>query len=304
MRGLISALTLMLLLVGWSLTARAEAPAKQTTVIAKPALWQVTVPGKPGTLVLLGTIHLLPAHIRWVDTPAVAQAISRADRLVLELTPDEMANPAMQKEAARLGLAEDGKGLSSYLPVDVLERTNTLAVAAGLPSGMAEMFKPWMLSLVLAVDAAQKAGLDPDKGVDKVLGDAFAAKRKPIIGLESGLQQIRFFAGMSDKVAVAMLTETLDELENAPAFFRDMATAWARGDEAALADRFLASLKETPEAYKVLMVDRNKAWLPKLDTQLSAKGTTLVAVGAGHVVGEDGLVALLRAKGYTLTRIQ
>jgi len=83
-----------------------------------------------------------------------------------------------------------------------------------------------------------------------------------------------------------------------------MAAAWSRGDADALAKVINEDVDRVPAARKAIITDRNRRWSAWIKMRMDQPGTVLMAVGAGHLVGDDGVPAMLRADGYRVTRVQ
>jgi uncharacterized protein YbaP (TraB family) len=119
-------------------------------------------------------------------------------------------------------------------------------------------------------------------------------------GLETIEFQISRFDEMSMEEQDRMLASTLRELETEKAAVATLADAWKAGDAPTVERIVLQELRKEPRMYQRLLVDRNRDWLPKIEALFARKGRAFVVVGAAHLVGGDGLLALLRAKGYTV----
>jgi uncharacterized protein YbaP (TraB family) len=100
-----------------------------------------------------------------------------------------------------------------------------------------------------------------------------------------------------------LLVETLKELETQKSAVTQLADAWKAGDAPAIEKIVLQDLKSDARLYQRMLVDRNRDWLPKLEA-LTARGRrAFVVVGAAHLVGPDGLLEMLKAKGYTIEQL-
>ena len=100
-----------------------------------------------------------------------------------------------------------------------------------------------------------------------------------------------------------MLASTLNELETQKASVTKLADAWKAGDAPTVERIVLQDLRQEPRMYQRLLVDRNRAWLPQILALFARSGRAFVVVGAAHLVGPDGLLALLRAKGYAVEQL-
>jgi uncharacterized protein YbaP (TraB family) len=117
-------------------------------------------------------------------------------------------------------------------------------------------------------------------------------------------QQLGFFSGLDEETQRAFLREAIEEAEEGPAMIREMTTAWERGDLDTLERSVVDDTREEyPDVYEALFVRRNNAWMEVLVRELNGSGVDFVAVGAGHLLGPDGLVAQLRRRGYTVERV-
>jgi uncharacterized protein len=97
-----------------------------------------------------------------------------------------------------------------------------------------------------------------------------------------------------------MLADTLKNLDTEKANVNKLADAWQAGDLLAVERIVLQDLKQDPQMYQRLLVERNRNWLPKLEALFARRGHAFVVVGAAHLVGPDGLLAMLKAKGYSV----
>ena len=173
----------------------------------------------------------------------------------------------------------------------------------GLPLAPLQMFKPWALALTLQGLEWQKAGFDPELGLDKHFYDRAKKANLAVQGLETLAFQIGQFDGLSMPLQDRMLSETLKEMETTQDAVGELARAWKAGDAPAIEQIVLRDLKSEPQMYQRLLVDRNRTWLPKIELLFARPKPAFVVVGAAHLVGGDGLLQMLRAKGYTVTQL-
>jgi uncharacterized protein YbaP (TraB family) len=163
--------------------------------------------------------------------------------------------------------------------------------------------RPWLVSVTLSVLPMIQAGYDPSKGVESLLQADAKAAGKPVNGLETLEQQIRFFADLPQPVEVGLLRSTLDDVSEGPAQLDKLVDAWSSGDQARLESAFLGEMKgKYPEVYKVIIAQRNADWARQLKAKLDGKGVAFVAVGAGHLVGPDSVQAELAKLGVKAER--
>jgi uncharacterized protein len=172
------------------------------------------------------------------------------------------------------------------------------AASLGLPPEPLMRFKPWALSLTLLALEWQTAGFDANLGLDKHFYDRAQDEGKAVEGLETTEYQISRFDGMSMAQQDELLATTLRGLDDEKANVSRLALAWKTGDAPAIERLVLQDLKDDPLMYQRLLVERNRNWLPKLESLFGRSGRAFVVVGAAHLVGPDGLLSMLKAKGY------
>ncbi len=252
---------------------------------------------------MLGTFHLLPKDIQW-KTQLFDKKAKKAKLYVFELTQTELTNPASQQLILSQGMLPEGQQLQNIIGPELFAKVAAAGPKVGLPGEALNRMRPWLAAVLLSSQAAKIAGFEPGLGVDSVL-QAQAAKRKlPTEGLETMAEQVTALSALDSDGAYQMLEETAKELADAKQVFAKMLDAWASGDAADLEAAFLQDMTTFPKAYDALLIQRNLRWLPKFEALLQTGQPVLVAVGAGHLVGPDGMVALLRAKGFKVTPVQ
>lgn len=277
--------------------------ASAAPALAQPAMWAVK--DADSTIYLLGTVHLLKPETQW-KTPLLEKAIGASEALWLELPttdPNAMAGEMMML-VTRYGLAP-AKPLSKSLTPAEMKTLDEAARVAGLSGAQLNVFRPWFAALTISNAAMTRAGYDPASGVDSKIEAAFKARGIKPTGLETAEEQIKVFAGMSYDDELAYLRETMAEYENASTELDTMVAQWSHADLAGLEKTFVTDMKtESPDLYAALLTSRNANWAAKIEQMLAGKGVTFIAVGAGHLIGEDSVLAMLAAKGIPSERVQ
>jgi len=252
-------------------------------------------------LYLGGTIHVLgdddyPLPVEFDD------AYAGADRVVLETDPDLLSTPGAQQQLLSKMMYQDGTTLPDYLSRSTWRRLEQYSAERGIPLESLRIFKPGMLVITLTVAELQRLGM-MGTGVDQHFANAASADGKPLGKLESVERQIDFLSRLGEEDPDATIRYTLRDLARLPSLFRSIKRHWRSGNLDGLNQDSLAPLKlEFPAVYDMLLVQRNRDWLPKIEKMLGSPEVELVLVGALHLVGEDGLLALLRSKNYSVTR--
>jgi uncharacterized protein len=265
---------------------------------ARSFLWKVT--GKNGGVVYLaGSVHMLtPAH--YPLAPAFDAAYKDSDLLVEELDMAELLAPTTQMAFLSKGMLSSDQSLDKLVSPATLALVNKALADLGPAGEMLKKFKPWLLAMTLEQLEMQKAGYDASLGLDKHFYDRAQENNKSVQGLETAEYQISRFEGLTMEQQDHLLAETLKQLETEKTSITRLLDAWKSGDAPTVEKIVLADLKNDPVLYQRLLVERNRNWLPKIDDLFARKGRAFVVVGAAHIVGPDGLLSMLKGKGYTI----
>jgi uncharacterized protein len=264
-------------------------------VLAAPQAWVVR--DGDTEITLFGTIHALPKSTDWLS-PAVAARLDAADTLVLEaILPDDPQ--VLMPLIAEIGMPPGLKPLAERVPAAAVPKLTAAAVAAGVPMAALDRMESWLAAVTLGDAALEGLGVNAAAGAEAQLTARAKAQRKPIIGLETAEQQLRFFDGLPQADQTAMLLATLDDVADAKTDMTRMVALWQAGDVEAIAQDFDTDMRATPLLRQRLLVARNINWANWLTAVMQRPGKLFVAVGAGHMGGPDGLLAQLRARGLT-----
>ena len=272
-----------------------------------PLLWKVT--GGEGTLYLLGSFHFLTPE----DYPLsadVAEAVSAASEVVFELAPGELQSPTLALQMMQAGLRSDGSRLDDELEPDTAQalqrwasRNAAALRSAGGPAGL-QLLEPWFVSLLVTTTELSGVGFQARLGMDVQIARQAEAAGTPTTGLETAQQQIGFLDGMGRLEQTQMLEDALEQADSGPGPLQALHDTWRSGDADVLWQEMGVDMHARfPALYARINAGRNTEWLPKLEQMLAQPGEILVVVGALHLVGPDGVVERLTAKGYTVERI-
>jgi len=274
-----------------------------TPALAQPAFW--VVKDADSTIYLLGTVHLLKPETVW-KTDKLLAAMNEAKQLWLELPttdPQAMA-PEMMQLVVKYGMSP-GVPLSKDLTPDEMKTLDQAAQVAGLTASQLNVFRPWFAALTISNAAMVRAGYDPLSGVDMNVEAIFKARGIKPNGLENAEQQIKVFASMTREQELEYLRTTMEEYEKASTELDQMVEQWSHGDLAGLEQMFVTDMKtETPDLYEALLLNRNANWVMQIQEMLKGKGVIFIAVGAGHLIGPDSVLSMLKAKGIASERVQ
>jgi uncharacterized protein YbaP (TraB family) len=262
---------------------------------AKPPIWIVRSP--KATLVLFGSVHLLPGGLDWRPA-ALDDAVAKASELWFELPIDPATeNLAAQAALARGALPKDRR-LSALLTPVQSARLEQAAAALNCPPPALDRMQPWMADLTLSVADDVRGGADASDGVEAQL-QALAPPSVTRRAFETATQQIGFLAGAPLSDQVASLNATVDEIDDDPGSYLRIVGEWMSGDIAGLLrDAVDPVARASPRLYDRLISQRNRRWARILGARLGSPGQVVVVVGVGHLIGPAGVPALLRAQGF------
>ena len=266
----------------------------------KHFLWKVEAP-TGATAYLLGSLHVL-ASDSYPLPAAIDKAFAESKTLVEEVDLDEMSDPMAMMAALATAMLGDGKTLDQVVDPATYAEVKKRAEGVGLPMLALDRMKPWLVAVTLMAPTLQAAGYKPEFGVDRHFFDRAKEKGLKRQALETIAYQLDRFDSMPLPLQEALLKATIDDLDTQVTGVKEMVRAWSAGDLAAVEQLTLTSFKQSPELYRRLLVERNANWVPHVEKCLSDNAGCFVVVGAAHLVGRDGLPALLAAKGLKVTQ--
>lgn len=261
---------------------------------AEPPVW--TVRDSDSTVVLFGSVHVLPADLDW-RPDALDAALLKADDLWFE-TPVDDANAAEAARAAQAkGYLPAGQSLSALLSPQGRARLERISGRLGISPAGVDRLAPWYADVTLGIVTLMRQGATVATGVERTLADAAPGATRR--SFETSTQQIAFFADAPLADQLASLEDTLKQLDEDPAFYDRLIDAWAEGDTGAIEDLGLTPMKQVSvHLYDQLIVRRNRRWAEAITERMKGSGETVIVVGVGHLVGPDSVPALLRARGF------
>lgn len=268
--------------------------------VATPPMWRIA--DEDTEIILVGTFHILPPDVQW-RSPALGKAIDSADELWFEA---EVDTRTAQAEVVRIlksqGFLTNG-ALSALLADKDSAKLQEVASSLGLPFAAVDKMRPWQAFLVLSVQLIQSKGFDPSAGLENQLLTEGRARGREFVFLETVQQQLGFFTSLKPAVEKSLLELTLRDWDKQAEEFDRLFAAWKSGDAAAIDEIMNKSMREeAPEVYAVLLKKRNEEWTARIKAGLDTPGRKLIAVGAAHLAGVDGVPAMLEAAGVPAPR--
>lgn len=278
-----------------------EAPATpqpRRRAVERPFLYAVRNTEQPSYL--FGTVHVGVSLEEALPGQAF-EALANPRIVLVEIDPATVS-PQQLADAARV--PRRGPTLDRLLPSllwhDLTEELSGVMAAEGL-----KQMRPWFAMMMLMQQrvAVMHDGAPPEAMDLSIV--RYAREQGIEVGaLERLRDQLQALGGVPDEQMLQMLQEMLEDPEAAQQKLVDMLEAYRQGDELRLAQLVFdpAEVARAPEMYERLFTRRNAAWMPRLERELEAGGA-FVAVGVGHLLGDDGLVAQLRERGFPVERV-
>ncbi len=263
---------------------------------ARPALW--TVEAGAGRMYLLGSIHLLPPETQW-QTPEIRAALAASQVFVFE-APIHDANDAMARFVERHGRLK-GERLRDLIGRDAHDKVSKAAWKVQYPPRLLERLRPWLAAIHLELHASLRLGSSPHYGVDHVIEQMATKRQMRTAYLETVDEQLSNFLKLSRNEEIAYLNATAAGILTKPDGPRELLEAWAAGDVGRLEFLIDEGLAEVPQLKALLLTARNRKWMNAVEGMLETGETHFVTVGAAHLVGRDGLIGMLRARGYKVS---
>lgn len=274
------------------------AQSRQSAQSPKHMLFRVAGP-KGATLYLLGSVHLLTPEAG--KLPAVVDsAFAHARTIAFETSLDT----AMLNAQDLLGRAQysGGATLRTSLTRPAVARLDTILQGYGLSVDQLNGFKPWFVTVMLSQLAMQRANFQADYGVDIQLNARAHAAHKSVVGLEPVEYQFGLFDKMSPADQETMVLQS-EPPDSAIAELTRIKDAWVVGDTASLDSIVNRPTPGSERLLDELVTQRNRNWLPKLEAFLGGSDDVLVVVGAAHLLGKQGLIDMLRSRGYRIEQL-
>ncbi len=266
---------------------------------ARHSLWKVE--GKASVVYLMGSVHALKPE-NYPLPQEMEAAFTNSPIAVFEADISALEEMGTQLKILSKSSLPGGETLATQLSPPIYARFTNQLQETGMPLFMFDRFKPSIAAMSLALLEFKKLGLDPEYGLDKRLYGRARKEHKTIVPLETVDFQINMITDFTKEEGELLMKTTLEELSTMKKELADLIKAWQTGDAEKL-DRLLNDAsREAPAIFKRLVTDRNQRWLPKIEEWLRGDKNAVVIVGAGHLVGKDGVVELLRQKGLKVTQ--
>ncbi len=248
---------------------------------------------------LIGTLHA--ATESFYPLPAeIDAAFADAEVLVLEVDITRVDQAEVARIARERGRIPGRHTLRDMVSPDGWTKVAQWSHRLGVPESNITRLQPWLAAITLIALEMRRIGFAPELGMERHLAERAVAHSKPIVELESLRGQLEMLAGLSEPTQVAFLEQSLTSTEDFAESVDRILQRWTAGDAEEMAAILSESFDGHEELYDVLMRSRNHRWLPEVEAMIASGRVHFVAVGSLHLVGDDGLVELLRGRGYSV----
>lgn len=288
-------------LAALGLFAAAAAPTPAAARSSGPALWQIK--DKDTTVYLFGTIHLLPQNSRW-RTPKFDQAVQGSQSLVVETLIDASNPKELQGLMSAMGFSSGLPPIASRVDPSKRALLEASIAKSGVPRQMFDRMESWAAAFTLLSVQFQTIGVEGEQGVESVLRKSFSDAGKQVGQLETNAEQLSFFDRLPEAAQRMLLEGAIENPTEARGKFGGMLKSWLEGDVNAIGKTFNQDLSSSPELRAALLTRRNYNWSQWIERRMAQPGTVMVAVGAGHLAGQESVQRFLESRGYKVKRLQ
>jgi uncharacterized protein YbaP (TraB family) len=275
-----------------------------------PLLWKIERAGRP-TSYLFGTVHLTDERVTKLS-PAVEQALSQSKTVALEVSDiSEKATATVIAQSAPLVMFTDGRRLDGLLSGTEYDTVKRIISRSGMPSDLAALFKPWIVTMIMSVSDCERTSIQQGARVlDMKIAEVGKARGLQVVGLETIPEQLQALAAVPEPQQLDMLRASLkfadrtnDMMETLVQLYLERKISAALPFQIAIAKQVGIGNEAFAGFQEKLLTERNIKMRTTAEPLLE-QGGVFIAIGALHLPGKQGLVALLREAGYTVTPIE
>jgi len=267
----------------------------------KSFLWKIQ--SQTNKVYVLGSLHLAKKEVYPLNQK-IENAFDQSDFLVVEANVNDIKKIDIQK-IMESAFYPANDTLEKHVSLETFEGVKKETGGLGIPFELINKQKPWFLAMTLVSLESIKLGLDPNLGIDKYFLSKVEEKKK-ILELESLDYQISLLSGFSDKDQELFLIYTLKDLDIMEQEVSQLVQAWISGDTKSMESILTRSVSEDKRLstiFEKLIFERNRRMVSKIEDFLRTKETYFVIVGAGHLLGSQGIVEILKEKGYLVEQL-
>lgn len=266
----------------------------------KSFLWELR--SETGLAYLLGSLHL-GTEMLFPLAPKIEEAYEKSSVLVVEANTLVIDEGEMEQIIMQNAFNPNLAGIDRFLSeTEYTMLVNKLA-EYNIPMEEMAVFRPWFLATLVSTLEIMKLGFNPDFGIDLYFLQK-ATGEKNIWELESAEFQITMLSSLPPELERLYLVDALTG--NVEETLSQLVEAWKRGDTGLMEELIFSPLTEEPDYYRLyekIFFQRNRQMASKIEEYLHSTEICFVVVGSGHLVGEEGIVELLRDRGYEVRQL-
>jgi uncharacterized protein YbaP (TraB family) len=246
-----------------------------------------------------GTIHILGESDYPLPT-AFDKAYGKSDTLVFETDIQKSRDPEFTKAFLAKMVYSDNRTLQQLIEPDTFQDFKIFTADRGIPVEAMNKFKPGLVLITLTMIEVERLGVS-GTGVDEFYYVKAGKDNKRMLYLESLEEQVSFVENLGKGNENELIAYILKDLENLPSLLNVMKTSWKTGDNQTFDKAVIAPLKKDfPDLYQSIIVQRNLNWLPRIKAMAATPEVEFILVGAAHLAGKNGLLALFRKQGFLI----
>jgi len=280
------------------LGAAAPNPVSENKVTS---VFMWSVQGPKAKAFLLGSLHVFSKDSYPLDT-RIEKAYRACTRVVFEADLGSASTEEIKQKMLNLGTYHDNMTLLKSVTPKTFARLKKHLDIDGLALERFSRFKPWLASIAIATEEYKRLGYTAEYSLDYHFISKTLKDKKDLIFLETACQQLDLLTNTFQGRDEDLLKQTLEELDVMEKSSDEIKRAWKIGDSTRIESFTNRSLNDYPEIREKLFTDRNKTWVARISMLLNQKGNTFIVLGAGHLVGQNGVLDLLKARGFTITQ--
>ncbi|UCE98179.1 MAG: TraB/GumN family protein [Dehalococcoidia bacterium] len=272
----------------------------QTKSFTKSFLWEVS--SDVNTIYILGSVHVAEANIYPLND-VIEDAYDQSAIIVAEIDITNISEEELGMLLMEKGMYPAGESLETHISSELYSRVSERILEldpTGFLLSYANVFEPWVVAVTITDFDYMQLGYDAEYGIDLYFLEKANTDGKQVLEFESAEFQLGLFDSLSDEIQIMMLEDAIDNPVT-KAEMEDLFTAWNTGDASTMELLVFEGIEEHPEyqrLYNKIIDDRNFLMVEKIETYLQGNVIHFVVVGAGHLVGDNGIINLLDEKGY------
>ncbi len=276
--------------------------AKKTDQTPKKGFfWKLNINQKH--IYFLGSSHLASENFYPLNSQ-IMSAFEKSDYLVVEVDIRKQNTIDIRKYIIESGTYSNEDTLTTKLPKKIYKNLLEEADKIGISEDFIKNKKPWLVSIILAMTKFTKLGFDKSLGVENYFFERL--KKQKVLELESILFQLKILSSFNEEESLLMLKNTLIELKTMKKLIEKIEKNWKVGNAKALEQVIFKNFKKDKlkDAFDILFTKRNINMAKKIEQYFKDDKNYFIIVGAGHYIGDKGIISLLKAKGYDIPQIK